>query len=91
MLGLAHVKKWFRPEVFLVILAIGMPLSLSSWMALLNNFAIENVGFDGFRIGVLQSLREIPGLLSIGVVLLLLFLREQSLVLFFLIWNIHLK
>jgi predicted MFS family arabinose efflux permease len=70
-----------RPEMFLFLLAAAMPLSMGVWMALLNNFAIEQADFTGVEIGILQSLREIPGFLSFGAVLLLLLLREQTLAL----------
>ncbi|MBM1004307.1 MAG: MFS transporter, partial [Desulfofustis sp. PB-SRB1] len=41
-----------------------MPLSFGTWQALLNNFTIERAAFTGVEIGMLQSLREIPGFLS---------------------------
>jgi predicted MFS family arabinose efflux permease len=51
------------------------------WQALLNNFAVERAAFSGVEIGILQSLREVPGFLAFAVVFLLLLLREQSLAL----------
>jgi len=72
---------WQRPEVLLILLSVAMPLSFSTWMALLNNFAVERAGFSGVEIGILQSIREIPGFLSFGVVFLLLVMREQVLAL----------
>ena len=68
-----------RPEVLLILLSIAMPLSFSTWQALLNNFAIERAQFTGVEIGILQSLREVPGFLSFGVVFLLLIMAEQPL------------
>lgn len=73
--------RWRRPEVLLFLMAAAMPISFGVWQALLNNFAIERAAFTGVEIGVLQSLREIPGFLAFGAVLLLLFLREQTLAL----------
>lgn len=70
---------WRTPTVLLFLMAAAMPLSLGTWMALINNFAVERVGFDGADIGMLQSVREIPGFLSFAVVFLLLLLREQTL------------
>ena len=64
-----------------MVLSIGMPLSFSTWQALINNFAIEQAGYSGIEIGIMQSLREIPGFLSFAVIFLLIFIREQSLVL----------
>lgn len=75
------VKPWRRPETLLLLMAAGVPLSFATWQALLNNFAIEAAAFTGAEIGVLQSLREIPGFLAFGVVFVLLVLREQTLAL----------
>ena len=58
-----------------------MPLSLGTWMALINNFAVERAAFSGADIGILQSLREVPGFLSFAVIFLLLLFREQTLAL----------
>jgi len=79
------LKSWQRPEILLILMATAMPISFSTWMALLNNFAIEEAGFDGIRIGFLQSLREIPGFLSFAVIILLIWFREQPLAMFSLV------
>ncbi len=63
----------------MILMAIAMPLSFSTWMALINNFAIERAAFTGVEIGILQSLREIPGFMAFAVVFLLLLFREQTL------------
>jgi len=68
-----------RPDLLLLILAASVPLSFSTWQALLNNFVVEQAQFTGEQIGILQSLREVPGFLSFVVVLLLIFCREQIL------------
>jgi hypothetical protein len=70
-----------RPEILLLLMAGAVPLSFATWQALLNNFAIERAAFTGVEIGVLQSLREVPGFLAFAVVFLLFFLREQSIAL----------
>ncbi len=75
------MKSWHRPEILLFIMAAAMPVSFGIWQALLNNFAIEHAAFSGVEIGILQSLREIPGFLAFGAVLLLVVLREQTLAL----------
>ena len=62
-------------------MAAGVPLSFATWTALLNNFAIEYAAFTGAEIGLLQSLREVPGFLAFGVVFILLVMREQTLAL----------
>ncbi len=70
---------WRRPESLLYLMAAAMPLSFATWSALLNNYVIEVAAFSGKEIGWLHTVREIPGLLAIGVIALLLVLREQVL------------
>jgi hypothetical protein len=67
-----------RPEVFLYLFSAAVPLSFATWQALINNFAIEQVNFTGVEIGILQSLREVPGFIAFGVIFLLLIMREQT-------------
>ncbi|MBL6917154.1 MFS transporter [Arenicellales bacterium IMCC55707] len=62
-------------------MAGAVPLSFATWQALLNNFAIERAAFSGAEIGILQSLREVPGFLAFAVVFLLYILREQHIAL----------
>ncbi|MDN3616064.1 MFS transporter [Vibrio gallaecicus] len=73
----AHSQSWKTPQNFLILISIIVPIAFSSWMALLNNFVIEKANFDGADIGLLQSVREIPGFLAFTVVFVLLFIREQ--------------
>lgn len=68
---------WRTPEVCLILMAAAAPFSFSIWMALLNNFTVEVAAFTGREIGILQSLREIPGFLAFTAVFVLLVLREQ--------------
>ena len=68
---------WKTPQNFLLLISIVVPIAFSSWMALLNNFVIEKANFDGADIGLLQSVREIPGFLAFTVVFVLAFIREQ--------------
>jgi len=55
-----------------------VPISFAAWQAMINNFSIEQAGFTGIEIGILQSLREVPGFLAFAVVFLLLLMREQT-------------
>jgi len=75
------MKNLRHPEILLFLMAAAMPISFGVWQALLNNFAVERAAFTGVEIGILQSLREIPGFLAFGAVLLLVLLREQTLAL----------
>ncbi len=74
-------QSWKRPEILLFVMAAAMPLAFGVWQALLNNFTIERAGFTGVEIGILQSLREIPGFLAFAVVFMLWLMREQTLAL----------
>ena len=62
---------------FLLAAAFVMPLTFSVWQALLNNFVVERAAFTGAEIGMLQSLREVPGFLAFTAVFVLLVIREQ--------------
>ncbi len=72
---------WRTPQNFLLLVSIIVPIAFSTWMALLNNFVIEKANFDGSDIGLLQSVREVPGFLSFTAVFVLLFIREQRFIL----------
>ena len=67
-----------KPEFFLYLFAAAVPISFAAWQAMINNFSIEQAGFTGVEIGILQSLREVPGFLAFAVVFLLLLMREQT-------------
>ena len=64
---------------YLVLLTISSTLGLEAWLILFNNFAVEAVGLEGNHIGIIQSIREIPGFLTFLVVFVLLFLKEHRL------------
>ncbi len=70
-------KKWQTPANMLLLMAFIMPLVFSTWMALINNFSIEAAKFTGKEIGILQSLREVPGFLAFTAIFVLLIIREQ--------------
>ena len=70
---------WRRPVSLLFLMAAAMPIAFATWSALLNNFVIEVAQFDGSDIGWLHTVREIPGFLAIGVIAILMFMREQVL------------
>lgn len=71
-------NKLDKPEYFLILVTVAASLAFSVWQVLLNNFAIEQAAFTGREIGILQSLREVPGFLAFMVVFVLLVLREQT-------------
>ena len=75
----ARLPVWRRPVALLFLMAVAMPLAFATWSALLNNFVIEEADFTGVEIGWLHTVREIPGFFAIGVIAILLFMREQTL------------
>lgn len=75
----SRLLAWRRPWVLLFLMAMAMPIAFNVWSALLNNFVIEVANFDGADIGLLHTVREIPGFLAIGVIALIMFIREQVL------------
>ncbi|MBL4811561.1 MAG: MFS transporter [Rhodobacteraceae bacterium] len=74
----ASLPRWRRPIALLFLVAVAMPIAFNTWAALLNNFVIEMADFDGADIGLLHTLREIPGFLAVGVIALMMFMREQT-------------
>jgi len=69
---------WQTPFTYLALATIIMSVTFSAWLAMLNNFAITHAYFTGAEIGMLQSLREIPGFLAFTAVFVLLVLKEQT-------------
>ncbi len=64
---------------FLAVMTAASMIGLQGYSILFNNYAVEVVGIDGNGIGIIQSVREIPGLLSVLALVLLLFVKEHRL------------
>lgn len=75
----AHLPRWRGPVGLLFLMAAAMPIAFATWSALLNNFIIEVGGFDGSQNGWLHTVREIPGFFAVGVIAIIIFVREQVL------------
>lgn len=56
-----------------------MAIALQGWSAIYNNFAINMAGLTGEQVGMVQSVREIPGLLSVTLLIFLPFMSEMRL------------
>ncbi|MUK61575.1 MFS transporter [Aliivibrio fischeri] len=82
---MSSLAQWRNPKTFLILISIVVPIAFSTWNALLNNFVIEKAAFTGADIGLLQSVREIPGFLAFTAVFVLLFIREQKFMIFSLV------
>ena len=74
-----------NPKYLLYMMSIAMTLAFATWMVLLNNFVVEQAEFSGREIGILQSIREIPGFLAFTTIFVLLLIREQKFAYFSLI------
>lgn len=66
-----------RMFLFLMVLTICATGGLQVWRTLFDNFAVNVIGLDGNHIGVIQSVREIPGFLALLVIYGLLVIKEH--------------
>ncbi len=64
---------------FLIVQTTASVVGLQCWMILFNNFAVEQAGLDGLQIGVIGSVREIPGFLALLAIFVMLVIREHRL------------
>ena len=65
--------------LYLAVLTICSTVGLQAWLTLFNNFAVEIAGLDGNHVGVIQSVREIPGFLALLVVYVIMVIKEHRL------------
>jgi Arabinose efflux permease len=65
--------------VYLMVLTFAQASAFLGWNTLYTNFAVEMAHLTGEQNGIVHSVRELPGLLSIGVILLLYLMREVTL------------
>ncbi len=75
---MAHFKSepMYRYLLILTLCASG---GVQAWRTLFDNFAVNIIHLDGYHVGILQSLREVPGFLALLVVYVLLFIKEHKL------------
>lgn len=64
---------------YLVVLTISSTAGLQTWTTLFNNFAVDVAGLQGNHVGMIQSIREIPGFLALLAVYVMLVIREHRL------------
>jgi hypothetical protein len=64
---------------FLAVMTAASMVGLQGYSILFNNYAVEVVGLDGSGVGVIQSIREVPGLLAILAIFLMLIVKEHRL------------
>jgi predicted MFS family arabinose efflux permease len=64
---------------FLAVMTAASMVGLQGYAILFNNYAVEVVRLDGQGVGVIQSVRETPGLLAFMAILVMLVIREHRL------------
>ncbi len=69
-------ERMFR---FLAVLTIASVAGLQTWRTLFNNFAVEVALLEGNHIGMIQSVREIPGFLALLAIFIIMVMREHRL------------
>ena len=69
-----------RPMLrFLIVQTAASVVGLQCWMILFNNFAVEIAGLDGLQVGIIGSVREVPGFLALLAVFVMLVIKEHRL------------
>lgn len=71
-----------RMYLFLLVLVVSSTVGFQGWRTLINNFAVDVGGLSGLDMGLVQSVREIPGFLALLAVYVILFVREHRLAAF---------
>lgn len=69
-----------RKRTALVVIALYnllVVISFGVWQAIFNNFAVEELGVNASQVGLIQAIREIPGLVGIVVGSLALLMTEM--------------
>ena len=69
---------WRSPQILLLLFAAALPIAFETWSVLINNFVVEEAGFTGREIGMLQGIREVPGFLAFTTVFMLLVWHQQT-------------
>jgi len=64
---------------YLVVLTISSTVGLQTWTTLFNNFAVDIANLGGNHVGMIQSIREIPGFLALLAVFVIRFIPEHRL------------
>ena len=62
---------------FLMLMTICSTVGLQGWRTLFDNFAVHSAGLNGSHVGIIQSVREIPGFLTFTMIYFLLIVSEH--------------
>jgi predicted MFS family arabinose efflux permease len=65
-----------RLLVFIILSNFLLNFGFQVWQTLFNNFAVEDLGAGPAAVGLIQAVREIPGLLGLGIAFVALYISE---------------
>lgn len=65
--------------LFMAMLNFGSTVAMQGWTMLYNNFVVNAAGLNAAQSGIIQGLREIPGLLGVTLIFFLFFMKEHRL------------
>lgn len=65
--------------LFLAVLTAASMAGLQGYTILFNNYAVETAHLEGAHVGLIQSVREIPGLLALTAIYVMLVIKEHRL------------
>lgn len=69
-------KAMFR---YLAVLTAASMAAMQGYSILFNNFAVETIHLEGIHIGLIQSVREIPGFFALTAIYVMMVIREHRL------------
>ncbi len=72
----AEQRPMFR---FLAVMTAASMVGLQGYTILFNNFAVETVHLEGRHVGIIQSIREVPGFLALLAVYVMMVVKEHRL------------
>jgi predicted MFS family arabinose efflux permease len=64
---------------FLAVLTAASMAGLQGYTILFNNYAVDSIHLEGVHVGLIQSVREIPGFLALTAIYVMLVIREHRL------------
>lgn len=64
---------------FLAVMTAASMVGLQGYTILFNNFAVETIHLEGRHVGIIQSVREVPGFLALLAVYMMMVVKEHRL------------
>jgi predicted MFS family arabinose efflux permease len=70
------LKENRRLLIFIILSNFLLNFGFQVWQTLFNNFAVEDLGAGPVAVGLIQAVREVPGLLGLGIAFVALYISE---------------